>query len=151
MRHHYNALWKQTSVISTLVLSRVYSCPCLKYLLFPSVVWAQVWVGAGMSGHSWTWIDRAVGWVPVSWWGGKEIARGYRHWWRVATHEVHFGLVAVVGLKIRHICLVLYNPSFHCVILMCLRDALEVKLVSVALAVHLCHDVLVIVVAQSTA
>ena len=36
-------------------------------------------------------------------------------------------------------------------ILVRLRDALEVKFVGVALAVHLSHDVLVIVVAQSTA
>lgn len=36
-------------------------------------------------------------------------------------------------------------------ILVCLRDALEVKFVGVALSVHLSHDVLVIVVAQSAA
>lgn len=69
----------------------------------------------------------------------------------MATHEVHFGLVAVVGLDIRHLSLVLNNPSFSCMILVCLRDALEVKFVGVALAVHLSHDVLVVVVAQSTA
>lgn len=69
----------------------------------------------------------------------------------MATHEVHFGLVAMVGLKIRYICLVLYNPSFCWVVLVGLRDALEVKFVCVAFAVHLCHDVLVVVVAKSTA
>lgn len=68
----------------------------------------------------------------------------------MATHEVHFGLVAVVGLHVRHLRWVLNNPPFRCVILVCLRDALEVKLVGVTLAVHLSHDVFVIVVAQGT-
>lgn len=36
-------------------------------------------------------------------------------------------------------------------VLVCLRDALEVKFVGVALAVHLSHDVLVVVVAQGAA
>lgn len=66
----------------------------------------------------------------------------------MATHEVHFGLVAVVGLDERHISLVLNNPPLCCVILVRLRDSLEVKFVGVALAVHLSHDVLVVVVAQ---
>lgn len=69
----------------------------------------------------------------------------------MATHEVHFGLVAVVGLDVRHLSLVFYNPAFWCMILVCLRDALEVKFVGVALAMHLSHDVLVVVVAQSAA
>ncbi len=69
----------------------------------------------------------------------------------MTTHEVHFGLVAVVGLDVRHLSLVLSNPPFGCMTLVRLRDALEVKFVGVTLAVHLSHDVLVIVVAQSAA
>lgn len=69
----------------------------------------------------------------------------------MTAHEVHFGLMAVVGLHVRHLSLVLNNPAVRCVILVRLRDALEVKFVGVALAVHLSHDVLVVVVAQSAA
>ena len=68
----------------------------------------------------------------------------------MSTHEVHFGLVAVVGLDVRHLSLVL-NPAVGRVVLVRLRDALEVELVGVALAVHLGHDVLVVVVAQGAA
>ena len=67
------------------------------------------------------------------------------------SHVVHFGLMAVVGLHVRHFSLVLHDPAFGRVILMCLRDALEVKFVGIALAVHFGHDVLVIVVAKSPA
>lgn len=69
----------------------------------------------------------------------------------MAPHEVNFGLVAVVGLDVRHLSLVFNNRSVGRVILVRLRDALEVKFVGVALPVHLGHDVLVVVVAQSAA
>lgn len=116
-----------------------------------SVVRAQVGVSGRMSGHGWPRIDGAVGWVPVWWRWAEKVSRGDGHRCRMATHEVHFGLVAVVGLDIRHLILVLNNPTISWVVLVCLRDALEVKFVGVALAVHLSHDVLVVVVAQGAA
>ena len=64
------------------------------------------------------------------------------------THEVHFGLMAVVGGHVGHLCLVLEHAALGGVVLVSLVDALEVELVGVAFAVHLGHDVLVVVVAQ---
>lgn len=69
----------------------------------------------------------------------------------MSTYEVHFGLVAVVGLNVRHLGLILTNATLCRVILVCLGDSLEVKFVGVTLAVNLRHDVLVVVVTQSTA
>lgn len=69
----------------------------------------------------------------------------------MCTHEVHFGLVAVVALDVGHFTLVFQDAALGRVVLVRLRDALEVELVSVAFAVHFGHDVLVVVVAQGTA
>lgn len=59
--------------------------------------------------------------------------------------------MAVVGLGIGHIGLIFEDAALSRVVLVRLRDALEVKLVGVALAVHFGHDVLVVVVAQGAA
>lgn len=115
------------------------------------VIRAQVGVSSWMSGHGRSGVDGAVGRVPVRWWGGEKVPRGDGHRSGMPAHEVHFGLVAVVWRDIRHLSLVLNDPAVRPVVLVCLRDPLEVKLVGVALAVHLGHDVLVVVVAQGAA
>lgn len=69
----------------------------------------------------------------------------------MSAHEVHFWLVAVVGLHVRHFVLVFEHASFWRMVLVGLGDALEIKFVCIPLAVHLGHDVLVIVVAEGTA
>lgn len=69
----------------------------------------------------------------------------------MSAHEVHFWLVAVVALHIRHFGLVFEHASFWRMVLVGLGDALEIEFVCITLAVHLGHDVLVIVVAEGTA
>lgn len=69
----------------------------------------------------------------------------------MTPHEVHFWLVAVVALHVRHFGLVFEHASIWSMVLVGLGDALEIKFVCITLAMHLGHDVLVIVVAEGTA
>lgn len=59
--------------------------------------------------------------------------------------------MVVVALNVGHVGLVFEDAALGRVVLVRLRDALEVELVGVALAVHFGHDVLVVVVAQGAA
>jgi len=129
--------------------------PCCVTPPADSVVRAQVGVGRGVPGHGRPGVDGAAGGVPVRRRRAEEAPGGHGHGGGVAPHEVHFGLVAVVGLHVGHLRLVLDHPPaaapLRRVVVVGLRDALEVELVGVALAVHLGHDVLVVVVAQRAA
>lgn len=69
----------------------------------------------------------------------------------MSAHEVHFWLVAVVALHIRHFVLIFEHTPFLRMVLVGLGDALEIEFVCIAFAVHLGHDVLVIVVAEGPA
>ena len=65
--------------------------------------------------------------------------------------KVDFLLVGVVGAYVGQVRRVLVHGRFRGVGLQSLGNAVEIKLVGVAFAVHLGHDVLVVVVAQRTA
>lgn len=103
-----------------------------------------------VSGHGRPGVNGAVG-VPVR--GGRSEKVPWRdgHRGGMAAHEVHFGLVAVVLRDVGDVARVLDDPAVGCVVLVCLRDALEVELVGVSLAVDLGHDVFVVVVTQRAA
>ncbi len=108
-------------------------------------------VGAGMSWHGGAGIDHSCCRVPVGGLRPKEIRSGNRHRGWMSAHEVHFWLVAVVALHIWHFGLVFENAPFWSMVLVGLGDTLEIKFVCIAFAVHLGHDVLVIVVAEGPA
>ena len=114
-----------------------------------SVVGAEVGVAGGVAWHGCPGVQGAVGG------SSSRVSPGSRAFpgdtgmgagW--AAMKVDFRLVAVVRLSV-HVCLVLSHATLCRMILVGLRDAVEVKLVGVALAVHLGHDVLVVVVAHA--
>lgn len=65
-----------------------------------SVEGAEVGVSAGMPRHGRAGINRAAGRVPVGGRRAEKISWGDGHGRRVGAHEVHFGLMAVVGLHV---------------------------------------------------
>jgi len=108
-------------------------------------------MGVGVAGHIWVGVDARGGRAPVRSGGSKEIGGGDGHGWRMLGHKVDLLLVGVVGRHVGQVRGVLIHGGLGGVRLQCLSDAVEVELVGVALAVHLGHDVLVVIVAQRAA
>lgn len=69
----------------------------------------------------------------------------------MGSHKVHLLGVGMIGAHVREVGRVLVQRRLRRVGLESLRDAMEVKLVGVALPVHLGHDVFVVVVAEGAA
>lgn len=89
--------------------------------------------------------------APV--WGGgpEEIGGRDGHGRRVGRNEVDLLLVSVVTRYIGQVGRVLVHGGLGRMRLQGLSDAVEVKLIGVAFAVHFGHDVFVVVVAQGAA
>jgi len=108
-------------------------------------------MGVGVARHVGVGVDPRRGRTPVRSAGSEEVGGGDGHGGRVLGHEVDLLLVRVVGRHVRQVRGVLVHGGLGGVRLQGLRDAVEVKLVGVPLAVHLGHDVLVVVVPQRAA
>ena len=98
-----------------------------------------------------TGVDAPGGGAPVGGSGSEEVGGGDGHGLWVRRHEVDLLLVAVVGGHVGQVGRILVHGGLSGVGLQCLGNAVEVELVGVTLAVHLGHDVLVVVVAQRAA
>ncbi len=108
-------------------------------------------VSAGMSWHGWAGIDHSCCRVPVGRWRPKEIPSGNRH---RGLNECPWSSFLAGGCgSFAHMALRpgIWARPFWRMVLVGLGDTLEIEFVCIAFAMHLGHDVLVIVVAEGPA
>lgn len=105
----------------------------------------------GVTRHAGIGINPSCLRAPVRGGVPEEIGGCDGHRGRMGRNEVDLLLVSVVALHIGQVGWVFVHGGLGGMGLQGLSDAVEVKLVGVALAVHFGHDVFVVVVAQGAA